>query len=192
MRQIRIKALAVGVLIAVMSGMAWLGFLQYRTHEALLQTEIKVKQIRLDELNGKSGEMKKQTEQLIKEKQELEKQLQSKREEAKKIADSKVQVTQVAVASSGGCDELRNKMANLGVSGANLDAAITLAKRESSCNAYAVNGSGGACGYFQSLPCGKWGAPGTDQYLLGAINYANSRYGSYLNALAHSYANNWY
>lgn len=93
---------------------------------------------------------------------------------------------------ASGCTPLRTQLANLGVSGANLDAAITLAMRESSCNHYAVNASSGACGAFQSLPCGKWGAMGTTEYLRGAIAYANSRYGSYVNALSHSYNHGWY
>lgn len=188
MKQIRIKALAVGVLIAVMSGMAWLGFLQYRTHEALLQSEIKVKQIRLDELNGKSGEMKKQTEQLIKEKQELEKQLQSKREEAKKIADSKIQVTQVAVAT-GNCDTW---IAEAGIT--EVASARELIRRESHCNPNAVNSSSGACGIAQELPCGKSGCGlgnGACQ-VKWMKSYVYARYGSFANAIAWHNSHNWY
>ena len=89
------------------------------------------------------------------------------------------------------CDVLREKLLALGVGGGEIDSAITLAQRESSCNEYAQN-SGGACGYFQSLPCGKWGMPGSDSYLPGAIGYVRARYGDYNNALAHSYSFNWY
>ena len=93
---------------------------------------------------------------------------------------------------SGGCPELRTKLLALGVGEFEIDSAIILAQRESSCNEYARNGDGGACGYFQSLPCGKWGQPGSDTYLPGAINYVRNRYGDYNAALAHSYSMGWY
>lgn len=105
---------------------------------------------------------------------------------------AQVSTPQPVVRSSGGCEELRGKLLALGVGEYEIDAAITLAQRESSCNEYARNSDGGACGYFQSLPCGKWGMPGSDTYLPGAIAYARGRYGNYNNALAHSYAFNWY
>lgn len=92
---------------------------------------------------------------------------------------------------SGGCGAIRAKLANLGVPENQLDSAIKLAVRESTCNEYAVNQIG-ACGAFQSLPCGKWGQPGTEAYYRGAINYANSRYGGYNQALAHSLQFSWY
>lgn len=166
-------------------------------------TEIQKQSETLNLTETQKQELQKQVEELNRQKLELEQKLQAKAAEKARVAS--IQAAQAAPApktasyaaptpqaSSGGCESLRNKLSNLGVSGANLDAAITLAKRESSCNEYAVNKSSGACGAFQSLPCGKWGAPGTDQYYLGAINYANSRYGSYSAALSFSYANNWY
>lgn len=97
-----------------------------------------------------------------------------------------------ATGVSGGCAGIRAKLARLGVPANQLDSAIRLAIRESSCNEYAVNRNGGACGAFQSLPCGKWGSPGTDSYYRGAIAYANSRYNGYNGALAFSLRNNWY
>lgn len=103
-----------------------------------------------------------------------------------------VYVAPVAPRLSGGCPELRTKLLTLGVGEFEIDSAIILAQRESSCNEYARNGDGGACGYYQSLPCGKWGQPGSDTYLPGAIAYARNRYGDYNSALAHSYANGWY
>lgn len=96
-----------------------------------------------------------------------------------------------ASASGGNCVAIQEKLARLGVPQDQLASAGTLAMRESSCNEYVVN-SIGACGAFQSLPCGKWGSPGTDEYYRGAIAYANNRYGGYNGALAFSYANNWY
>ena len=116
--------------------------------------------------------------------------------EQKRIATAQAKIATVvtpkASASSGGsCVAIQNKLASLGVPADQLASAGTLAMRESSCNEFVVN-SIGACGAFQSLPCGKWGSPGTDEYYRGAIKYANDRYGGYNGALAFSYANNWY
>ena len=107
---------------------------------------------------------------------------------SQKIANA---VAPKVTAAGGSCVAIQNKLAALGVPSDQLAAAGQLAMRESTCDEYVVN-SIGACGAFQSLPCGKWGAPGTDEYYRGAINYANSRYGGYNGALAHSLANNWY
>lgn len=188
MKHIRIKALLVGVLIAVISGVLWVQYLQHKTNEALLQSEIQVKQTRLDELTGKSGEMKKQTEQLLKEKQDLQNQLQSKREEAKRIADSKVQVTQVAVAT-GNCDTW---IAEAGIS--DVANARELIRRESNCNPNAVNSSSNACGIAQELPCGKSGCGlGNGACQVKWMNqYVLARYKSWANAIAWHNSHNWY
>lgn len=166
-------------------------------------TEIQKQSETLNLTETQKQELQKQVDELNKQKEELNKQLQAKQAEKARVAQIQAAQAQSAPkvvsyttpttqVSSGGCEGLRAKMSSLGVSGANLDAAITLAKRESSCNEFAVNSSSNACGAYQSLPCGKWGAPGTTEYYLGAINYVNSRYGSYVNALAHSYSAGWY
>lgn len=115
--------------------------------------------------------------------------------EKDRIAQAQSRLAQAVVpkasASGGNCVAIQEKLARLGVPQDQLASAGTLAMRESSCNEYVVN-SIGACGAFQSLPCGKWGSPGTDEYYRGAIAYANNRYGGYNGALAFSYANNWY
>lgn len=114
--------------------------------------------------------------------------------EQQRIAQAQTRVARAVVptaSASGYCVDIQNKLASLGVPSDQLAAAGQLAYRESSCNEYVVN-SIGACGAFQSLPCGKWGAPGTDEYYRGAITYANNRYGGYNGALAHSLAFNWY
>ena len=209
------KAILVSIVLAVVGVMSAIYLYQY-TYANKLEVELNNKQSELQtkskdieqkasELNlseSQKLELQRQVDELNKQKEELNKQLQAKAEKARVASVQAAQAASVPKvvsyttptpqASSGGCEGLRNKLSSLGVSGANLDAAITLAKRESSCNEYSVNKSSGACGAFQSLPCGKWGAPGTDQYYLGAINYANSRYGSYSAALSFSYANNWY
>lgn len=115
--------------------------------------------------------------------------------EKERIAQAQSRLAQAVVpkasASGGHCIDIQNKLAALGVPSDQLAAAGQLAMRESSCNEYVVN-SIGACGAFQSLPCGKWGSPGTDEYYRGAIAYANNRHGGYNGALAHSLAYNWY
>lgn len=113
-----------------------------------------------------------------------------KQKAVQKTTPSKKPATSAVLSS--GCSNLRKDLARLGVPANQLNSAIILAQRESGCSHSAVNSSSGACGVFQSLPCGKWGAPGTDQYLRGAIAYANGRYGGYNGALAHSHANGWY
>jgi len=214
------KAIVISTLLALMGVTVAVVFYQY-TYSAKLEQELNNKQYQLEERikevetqkqqiinqDNEKTKLEQERQNLEQQKQELEKQLQAKAEakQAEKARVASIQTVQATSApkvvqsttptpqvSSGGCEGLRNKLSSLGVLGANLDAAITLAKRESSCNEYAVNKSSGACGAFQSLPCGKWGAPGTDQYYLGAINYANSRYGSYSGALSFSYANGWY
>lgn len=137
--------------------------------------------------------------ELEKEKLRLEKALQAKLKakerdiavKAQRAVTSPVR-SQTAYASTSTCAELSSKLSRLGVTGSELNSAIILATRESSCNSGAVNVESGACGEFQSYPCGKWGTPGTDQYLTNAIQYARDRYGSYTGALNHSLNNNWY
>lgn len=93
---------------------------------------------------------------------------------------------------SGGCEGIRAKLADLGVSGAELDAAIKLAMRESTCNEYARNATSSACGAFQSLPCGKWGPMGSTEYYKNAISYCKQRYSSFQQALAFQLSHGWY
>lgn len=155
-------------------------------------------------------QLEKEKLELDAERQRLERELQAKleRKEAERVAAEERRrtlanaiVPKAAAATpkpavaparvSGSCADIQAKLAALGVPQDQLAAAGQLAMRESSCNEYVYN-SIGACGAFQSLPCGKWGAPGTEQYYRGAIAYANARYGGYNGALAFSLANNWY
>ena len=176
-------------------------------------SQLKLEQIESKKLNDRLNDGKIKSEQEINQlKQEIEQRkaneeklkadLQAKIENQNRIAQAEKELvntvtsTQTAYAaparaSSGSCVDIQNKLAALGVPADQLAAAGQLAMRESTCNEYVVN-SIGACGAFQSLPCGKWGSPGTTEYYRGAINYANSRYGGYNQALAHSLANNWY
>lgn len=167
----------------------------------LKEIQLKDTTVELQQLNSEYNKLleqkqvdKQKLKELEEQKKKLETDLQAKieKKEAEKIAlQNRASLSQTVQATSN-CAELASRLTNLGITGAELNAAITLATRESSCRSGAVNSSSGACGEFQSLPCGKWGSPGTDQYLLGAINYAKSRYGSFVNALGHSYSQGWY
>lgn len=196
------KAIVISLLLATLGVISAVYLYQY-THTAKLEKQFNQVQLELEKTNSQldstvqnKSELEKQVEELNKVKSDLEAQLQAKKEREAKLASI---AKQTALASSvkpttasSNCDTLRSQLSRLGITGAELNAAITLATRESSCRDGAVNASSGACGAFQSLPCGKWGAPGTDQYLRGAINYAKSRYGGFVAALNHSYAKGWY
>lgn len=72
--------------------------------------------------------------------------------------------------------------------------ALVLIMRESGCNPNARNGSSGACGMGQQLPCGKWPHVWNDPVggLIDAQAYVFGSYGTWANALAHSNALGWY
>lgn len=174
--------------------------LNLRELNAELKSQLKKKDLdkqKIKELKNKIDEAEQRERQLESELQAKRQKQREDKERASRIAQNalntvtRTQTVQAAPTTSN-CTQLRGRLASLGVSGSNLDSAITLAMRESSCNSAAVNASSGACGEFQSYPCGKWGTPGTDQYLRNAIKYARDRYGSYNGALSHSLANNWY
>mgnify|MGYP000879258225 CR=1 FL=1 len=72
--------------------------------------------------------------------------------------------------------------------------ATELIRRESGCNANAINPSSGACGVAQELPCGKSGCSlGDGACQVKWMNqYVASRYGSWSGAISFHNANNWY
>lgn len=69
-----------------------------------------------------------------------------------------------------------------------------LVQKESGWNPNARNGSSGACGLAQALPCGK--VPGDPHNPVNSLNwmdgYVKGRYGSWANAVAHSKSKGWY
>lgn len=184
--------------------------LQNRDNELKLE-QLESEKLQLELHNGKQksqqelDQLKKEIEERKQNEERLQRELQAKLDrkqaEESRIAQAAERLTFTATASAapapkpvvrgGSCPVIQEKLAALGVPADQLAAAGQLAYRESTCNEYVYN-SIGACGAFQSLPCGKWGSPGTTEYYRGAINYANSRYGGYNGALAHSLANNWY
>lgn len=175
---------------------------QLQLHHSI---ELKSKESQLIELDNKYEELlnsnSEDKDEQLKKIRELEAELEARKntpselQETASNALNSLTGTRTAYAQSSqinGCSELRQRLSKFGVRRAELDSAIKLAIRESGCSSGAINSSSGACGSFQSLPCGKWGSPGTDQYLRGAINYSKSRYGGFVGALNHSLANNWY
>lgn len=69
-----------------------------------------------------------------------------------------------------------------------------IVSREAGWNPSAYNGSSGACGLAQALPCSKLGPNWDDPVvaLKWQYNYVNSRYGGYAGAYAFWTANHWY
>lgn len=145
----------------------------------------------LREDHTKTIEQKQQEiEQLKQREKELQTQLQARQKEKARLAAINTPKVYAAVGSFGGSCE--SWIAGAGIN--DVSSARTLIQRESGCNAYAVNKYSGACGVAQELPCGKSGCQLGDgacqvewmnQYVIG-------RYGSWANALAHSYSHNWY
>lgn len=83
-------------------------------------------------------------------------------------------------------------LAAAGVS--DISSAMTLINRESGCDPSIVNPSSGSCGVAQELPCGKSGCSlGEGACQVRWMNsYILERYGSWTNALGHSFSQGWY
>lgn len=176
--------------------------LNNRTNELKIE-KLKTEKLKdtLQDTSLKTETQIKEYEEQLKQSQEREKQLQAELQAKREKKANEAKLAQATPApqtpqpthrvAGGSCINIQEKLSALGVPADQLAAAGQLAMRESTCNEHVYNEIG-ACGAFQSLPCGKWGAPGTDEYYRGAIAYANGRYGGYPQALAHSLANNWY
>lgn len=158
-------------------------------------------------------ETRQNAENLTKENQGLKVSLQNKREakaaEEKKTQEVKAQqeaqakeaatktqpATQQATtaAAPAGCQAISSILLANGISQADLPYALQIAQKESSCNPNAVNPNGGACAYFQELPCGKWGGTANIAgHIRGADTYAKSRYGGWAQAWASWQAKHWW
>lgn len=158
-------------------------------------------------------ETRQNAENLAKENQSLKVSLQNKREakaaEEKKAQEVKAQqeaqakeaatktaqpVAQpVQAAAPAGCQAISSILLANGISQADLPFALQIAQKESSCNPNAVNPNGGACAYFQELPCGKWGGTGNIAgHIRGADAYAKGRYGGWAQAWASWQSKRWW
>lgn len=151
--------------------------------------------------------------ELEKEKAELEAELVSKRQreaqeasESRNIAYAQEQVDASPTPVSGTCSEWMNAAGITDQANA-----YKLIMRESGCNPCSYNPGqsncgltsqqvnntqygGVACGIGQQLPCGKWTHAWNDPVggMVDMQNYVFARYGTWLAALNHSYANGWY
>ena len=159
-------------------------------------------------------ETRQKAENLTNENQSLKVSLQNKREakaaEEKKAQEAKAQhvaqakeaakttpqpVVQpvVQAAAPAGCQAISSILLANGISQADLPFALQIAQKESSCNPNAVNPNGGACAYFQELPCGKWGGTGNIAgHIRGADTYAKGRYGGWAQAWASWQSKHWW
>jgi hypothetical protein len=98
-------------------------------------------------------------------------------------------VVQASPVSSGNCAEW---LAAAGVT--DTVNAMYIINRESGCNPWAVNASGGACGVAQELPCGKSGCRlGDGACQVKWMNgYVGARYGGWSGAVAWWDGHSWY
>ena len=186
------------------------------TENALRGTSKAVESLKKEKTTIESSlrETRQSAENLTKENQSLKVSLQNKREakaaEEKKAQEVKAQqvaqakeaakttpqsVAQpvVQAAAPAGCQAISSILLANGISQADLPFALQIAQKESSCNPNAVNPNGGACAYFQELPCGKWGGTGNIAgHIRGADTYAKSRYGGWAQAWASWQAKRWW
>lgn len=150
---------------------------------------LKAKYDNLNQALDKAGTDKVQLEQRL---QELQREKESLQSEllAKQEQKNRMTLTGTAYASSGTHNDW---MLEAGIPQEQWVAAERLVQRESSWNPLAQN-SIGACSLVQAYPCSKipgdWRDPVTA--LKWGHQYVVSRYGTWDNALSHSYANNWY
>lgn len=186
------------------------------TQNALRGVSERVESLKKEKTTIESSlrETRQNAENLTKENQSLKVSLQNKREakaaEEKKAQEGKAQqvaqakeaakttpqsVAQpvVQAATPAGCQAISSILLANGISQADLPYALNIAQKESSCNPNAVNPNGGACAYFQELPCGKWGGTGNIAgHIRGADAYAKGRYGGWAQAWASWQAKRWW
>ena len=171
------------------------------------RSELQSKSLKLEQIEGEKTTIdaslkqeREKTQNLQQENESLKVNLQAKkeREEAAKQqavlasaqeAPKPTQAAPVRVQASGSCSDW---LAQAGVT--DIASAMTLIQRESGCNPNAVNPSSGACGVAQELPCGKSGCGlGNGACQVAWMHrYVQGRYGTWANALGHSYSVGWY
>ena len=185
------------------------------TENALRGTSKAVESLKKEKTTIESSlrETRQNAENLTKENQSLKVSLQNKREakvaeekkaqevKAQQVAQAKEAATKIApqpvaivqAAAPAGCQAISSILLANGISQADLPFALNIAQKESSCNPNAVNPNGGACAYFQELPCGKWGGTGNIAgHIRGADAYAKGRYGGWAQAWAAWQTKKWW
>lgn len=98
----------------------------------------------------------------------------------------------VVYASSDVISLGQSMAASRGWTGVQWDALYHLFMRESGWNPNARNGSSGACGIPQALPCSKIVDHSPAGQIAWGLDYIAGRYGTPANAWAHSNSFNWY
>lgn len=197
--------LAVAVLLLL--AFTILGITNIRTSNQKIefqQIELKDNSVKLKNLNEEYNKLleskevdQQKLDELQKQKEQLEKDLQAKieKKEADRIAlqeASKIASPKASASSITGdkYDWLRAS----GIPDSEWWAVDSIVSRESSWNPNAVNKSSGACGLGQQLPCGKWAGAWNDPVaaLKAQYGYVVARYGGYPQAVAFWNANHWY
>lgn len=172
----------------------------------LKQLDVKTKQAEINNLNKQIDELDKsdksnleRVRELKKKNQELQSQLQAKRDREAREASNVVYAATVAPSNPTGNKAIaKAKAETRGWTGDQWNCLHSLWMRESGFNHLANNPSSGAYGIPQSLPASKMATVGAD-YLTNprtqiewGLNYIAGRYGTPCSAWAHSEAVNWY
>lgn len=157
-----------------------------------LQTKTEQTNDELKNLEEQNKSLQQEKQNLEQKNKELEEKLQAKLEAQKKAKEQSTLASQ-KVQINGTC---RDWMAKAGIT--DFENAYYIFQRESNCNPTAINKSSGAYGVCQSLPANKMQTAGADwktnpiTQMKWCQNYAQSRYGSWSNAVAFWKANNWW
>jgi len=160
----------------------------YRANQQRLKLELHQTQQIKQELDNKLQQTNQEKEQLKKQNDDLQIQLQAKKQRQAVLASVRV-VQAPRIVFTGNC---ASWVAQAGI--ADTASAFTLIQKESGCNPNSVNRSSGACGVAQELPCGKSGCQlGDGACQVAWMNrYVMGRYGSWSAALQFHLRNNWY
>lgn len=193
-----------GILAKIILSIIVLGFAGLAIHN------IRTLRVELDNSNSSYEELQNQTQQdienletenksltdekakLEQEKKELEEKLQAKLD-AQKKAQEQAKLASTKVNIPGTC---KDWMTQAGIT--DMANAYFIFQKESNCNPTAKNKSSGAYGVCQSLPGSKMASAGSDwqtnpiTQMKWCQTYAQSRYGSWSNAVAFWNANKWW
>lgn len=206
-----ILALAVILLLAF----TILGVTNVRTSNQKIQfqeIELKDNSVKLKNLNEEYDKLleskevdQQKLDELQKQKEQLEKDLQAKleKQEAERVALEQASklTTKVSAAEAKPAPRAVTVTGNKhdwlvasGIPESEWWAVDSIVSRESGWNPNAVNKSSGACGLGQQLPCGKWAGAWNDPVaaLKAQYGYVVARYGGYPQAVAFWNANHWY
>lgn len=199
------------LLIATFIVLGFIAVVQVNNHKIdNLEERIEDRQHRIEQLRQKAQDNSKKKNQYQEKSQKLETQvedleqeLQAKKERERRLAlvesaqaqsepaQAQQNTQPVSSTSSSVKDRVKSAAESRGW-GNQWNALDELIHRESTWNAQAINPTSGACGLFQALPCSKMGGMGISNQINWGLNYIENRYGSPVNALGHHNSHNWY